>query len=132
MIAVEVATLSPRILVVDDEPLIGALIADMLAAYGHRVTTLTSAADALRMLDAEPFDVILSDIRMPAMDGQTFYGELSRRDPDLARRLVFVTGDIITGEVSEFLDRTGAASLAKPFSLIQLGETVRRVLDSTG
>jgi hypothetical protein len=66
------------------------------------------------------------------MDGQTFYGELSRRDPDLARRLVFVTGDIITDEVSDFLDRTGAASLAKPFSLIQLGETVRRVLDSTG
>jgi CheY-like chemotaxis protein len=129
MTVAEAPVLSPRILVVDDEPAIGALLADMLAAHGHRVRTTTSALDALRALDAEPFDVILSDMRMPAMDGQDFYRELARRRPALARRLVFVTGDAVADEIASFLASTGVPSLAKPFSLVALGEVVRRVLD---
>ena len=61
--------------------------------------------------------------------GDPFYRELARRRPALARRLVFVTGDVVTDEIAAFLASTGVPSLAKPFSLVALGEVVRRVLD---
>ncbi|MBI1958577.1 MAG: hypothetical protein HYS36_05035, partial [Candidatus Rokubacteria bacterium] len=58
---------------------------------------------------------ILSDIKMPELDGPGLYRELERRHPDLASRVIFLTGDRLAPGTAEFLGRTGAPVLTKPF-----------------
>lgn len=120
--------MDPRVLIVDDHPVVASLMADMLTDAGYFVETVSDARMALRRVEAEPFDVILSDVRMPEMDGPAFFGELVRRRPELAERVILITGDLLTDEVAEFLTRTGVPSLGKPFTLGELQETVRRVI----
>jgi len=116
------------ILVVDDEAEVAEVLAEMLSADGHRVETAENGAVALDKLRARgyAYDLILCDLRMPELDGPGLYEELQRRDPRLCRRIVFLTGDVLSPSIAEFLERTGAASLDKPFAL----EEVRRVVRS--
>ena len=113
------------ILVVDDEAEVAEILADLLAAEGHRVTSAANGALALDALRRGMYDVILSDVRMPGLDGPGLYRELERQFPRLVRRFVFVTGDTLTPETREFLDRTGVPSLGKPFD----ADEIRRVID---
>ena len=122
----------PRVLIVDDHRVVAALMADMLTDAGYRVETVTDARMALRRIESESFDVILTDVRMPEMDGPAFFGELVRRRPELAERVILITGDLLTSEIAEFLDRTGVPSLGKPFTLGELQDAVRRVLAGSG
>jgi signal transduction histidine kinase len=116
------------ILIVDDEPEVAGVLADMLSADGHQVETAENGAVALDKLRGrdDAYDLILCDLRMPDLDGPGLYQELERRDPRLCRRIVFLTGDVLSPRITEFLERTGAASLGKPFAL----EEVRRVVQS--
>jgi DNA-binding response OmpR family regulator len=104
-----------RVLVVDDEPWIAEILTAMLAEDGHEVDTADQGLLALGMVQLRPYDLILCDIRMPGLDGPGFYAELERSRPDLMGRILFVTGNRFSPEVEEFLARTGAPSLPKPF-----------------
>jgi CheY-like chemotaxis protein/two-component sensor histidine kinase len=117
-----------RVLVVDDEPVLGELLAELLSSLGHSAVTCTSALTALDLLATQRFDVILSDYRMPRMNGREFYERVRAREPDLARRIVFVTGDVINQETRAFLEAVGNAHLAKPFRPEGIATVVRRVL----
>jgi CheY-like chemotaxis protein len=117
-----------RVLIVHDNPDMATLLAEMLVDAGYQVQTATSARAALHRVDAEPFDLILSDVRMPQMDGPAFYRDLAERHPELARRVIFVTGDLLTTDAAKFLVQSGVPSLGKPFTLYELNDTVRRVL----
>jgi CheY-like chemotaxis protein len=117
-----------RVLIVDDNPDVAGMLAEMLGDAGYQVQTATSGRAALLRLDAEPFDLILSDVRMPQMDGPAFYRDLAERHPDLARRVIFVTGDLLTTDAADFLVQSGVPSLGKPFTLSELNDVVRRVL----
>jgi CheY-like chemotaxis protein len=117
-----------RVLIVDDNPDVATLLADMLIDAGYQVQAATSGPAALLRVDAEPFDLILSDVRMPQMDGPAFYRDLAERHPELAHRVIFVTGDLLTTDAAEFLVRSGVPSLGKPFTLSELNDLVRRVL----
>ena len=68
----------------------------------------------------EPFDVIITDIRMPRSGGREFYESLLRERPDLAAHVIFSTGDTVRGDTLEFLESLGRPYLRKPFSLAQL------------
>jgi len=113
------------LLVVDDDPDVADVIAEMLAADGHRVDRAPNGAVALELLATRTYDAILSDIRMPELDGTALYREVERRHPDLARRFIFLTGDTLSAETSAFLEQHRAPSVTKPFSL----EEVRPVID---
>ena len=113
-----------RVLVVDDEPGIAELLQDLLEAAGHAVTTASSGAEALQCLQAEPFDLIVSDLRMPDIDGAALWREVQARHPALARRVLFVTGDTLSPAAERFVAETGCPSLDKPFSR---GDLMRRV-----
>lgn len=104
-----------RVLVVDDEPWIAEILTAMLTEDGHEVDTADEGLLALGMVQLRAYDLILCDIRMPKLDGPGFYAELERSRPDLMGRILFVTGNRFSPEVEEFLARTGAPSLAKPF-----------------
>jgi PAS domain S-box-containing protein len=112
------------ILVVDDEPEIREALAEILAAAGHRVVKASSGRQALERMAAEHFDVILTDIRMPDLDGRALYQVIEQRWPRHAGRVVFVTGDTLASALREFVSESGRAVLEKPF----LPSEVRRVV----
>ncbi|MFL6661145.1 MAG: PAS domain S-box protein [Rhizobacter sp.] len=117
-----------RVLVVDDEPELAALMRDMLEGAGYEVATGESTAIALELMKAARFDAIVSDLRMPDMDGAAFWREVSARDPLLARRTLFVTGDTLSPNAREFLKASRCPGLEKPFSKEDLLGGVARML----
>ncbi len=119
-----------RILVVDDEPGIAGVVAEVLQLDGHRVETVGDGVTALKKLRDHHFDVIMSDIRMPELDGPGLYREIEQHNPQLLQRLIFLTGDTLTPGTREFLEQTGIPCLSKPFALGEVREIVRRVLQA--
>jgi CheY-like chemotaxis protein len=113
----------PRILVVDDEPFIAQLVADTLMADGHEVDTAANGLLALAQIRRESYDFILSDLRMPDLDGLALYRELESRWPDLLRRMVFMSGTTEDPVYQRFLEQSGVPVLPKPFHL----EDLRRI-----
>jgi two-component system NtrC family sensor kinase len=120
---------SPRtILVVDDEPEVASLIGDALKGAGHSVDTSSTAATTRERLQARRYDAVVADIRMPEMDGPQLYREIERQYPELARHVVFVTGDTLSSTTAAFIRGTGAPVVGKPFEIEDLVRTVNRVL----
>ena len=116
------------ILVVDDEASIAEVLADSFERDGHSVAVAGNGAVALELLERESFDLVVSDTKMPVLDGERFYGEVARRFPALRRRVIFVTGDALSREKRQFLESTGAPFLNKPFDLEELRRLVQSVL----
>jgi two-component system NtrC family sensor kinase len=116
------------ILVLDDEPDIAAVVAEALESDGHQVDVATNAVMALEMLGQRSYDLVVSDTKMPVMDGEAFFVELERRDPTFRRRFIFLTGDVLSREKREFLEGAGAPFLTKPFDLREVRRLVQRVL----
>jgi PAS domain S-box-containing protein len=112
------------ILIVDDEPEIRSTLAEILAGAHHRVVAVSSGREALKRLQVETFDVILTDIRMPDIDGRALYQEILVRWPGLAARVVFITGDTLASTLREFVSESGQPVIEKPF----LPADVRRVV----
>ncbi len=116
------------ILVVDDEPAICKMLTEILAAEGHQVETAATGAVALSKLRERAYDLILSDIKMPELDGRSLYRELARDYPELSRRVIFITGDTLNPATMTFLEQTGAPSLDKPFLLHEVRRVVQQAL----
>ena len=114
------------ILVIDDEPDVAALLADLLKEDGHRVDVVSNGTDGLRSVQEQAYDVILTDVKMPGLDGQGFYEALERTCPGLQHRVVFITGDTMAAATRDFLAQTGVRSVSKPFGL---GEIRQAILD---
>jgi len=113
-----------RVLIVDDEVDIRETLAEILTAAHHRVDTVGSGRDALARIAARRYDVILTDIRMPDLDGRALYQEIERRWPGHGARVVFVTGDTLTSASRDFVAESGRPVIEKPF----LPSEVRRVV----
>ena len=118
------------ILVVDDEPEILESLADILALDGQLVETAANGALALEKLGERVYDVILSDLRMPELDGPNLYRELERRYPVLLRRVIFLTGDTLSPERRTFLEQTAAPIVSKPFAVEEIRRAVQRILET--
>jgi len=117
-----------RVLVVDDEVGVAEALAEMLGRDGHTVDVATDGARALELLAAGPYDVIVSDTRMPVLDGEGFWAELEQRFPRLCRRTIFLTGDVLNSDKRAFLARIGAPFLTKPCDLDEVRRMIRRVV----
>ena len=114
-----------RVLVVDDEPKLGRVIARILAPE-HDVIALTSAQEALdRITAGEGFDLILCDLAMPGVDGIELYERVSSIAPALVERIVMMTGGAFTERTAAFLDRPCIRRLDKPFEPEHLRRLVR-------
>ena len=128
--AAPAAPASARVLVLDDEQSIAELLAEMLDALGHQPTVCLTPRAALEMLQTRPFDLVLSDFRMPGMNGEEFYLALSKITPALAQRVIFLTGDVVNEETQLFLASTGNPHLEKPFQLTRLEAVIAEVLSA--
>jgi PAS domain S-box-containing protein len=130
--SVEVPTVpqSKTILVVDDEPAVADVLAQMLSVDGHQVETATNGASALDKLQERAYDLLLSDLRMPELDGPGLYQELTRRHPGLLQRVIFLTGDTLSPDAQTFLEQTQVPYLSKPFTFAEVRRVVQRVLQA--
>jgi signal transduction histidine kinase/FixJ family two-component response regulator len=120
-----------RVLVVEDEPTVARLIADVLEDEGFQVEVLLDGRQALERAASEPFDLVICDMKMPGLDGQHFYKSLVRSGNPLRERFLFVTGDIVAAQTREFLERNHLPHVAKPFRVEELTEKVHGVLESS-
>jgi len=120
-----------RILVVDDEQIIGSTIRRLLSA--HEVVALTDPREALaRLSGGERFDLVLCDLMMPQLSGMELHEALVAVRPALARRMVFMTGGAFTDRARQFLEGVGNRQLSKPFAPQDLRDQVRAWLASDG
>lgn len=119
-----------RVLVVEDEPTVARLIADVLEDEGLHVDVLLDGREALDRAGREPFDLVICDMKMPGLDGQNFYQSLARAHNPLQERFLFVTGDVIAQQTHDFLERNRLPHVAKPFRVEELTEKVFGLLDS--
>jgi DNA-binding NtrC family response regulator len=116
-----------RVLVIDDEPMIGASLRVALAPQ-HEVLAETVARRALKRLVAggERFDLILCDLMMPGVNGMDFFEELERAAPEVAARVVFVTGGAFTDRARAFVEKARVRCFEKPFDIEALDEEIRK------
>ncbi len=112
-----------RVLVVDDEPLVGRAVSRVLSPP-HRVTLASSGAEALALLQANRYDVVLCDLMMPGLSGMDLHERLARSAPEVANRMIFLTGGAFTDGAREFLARVPNPRIEKPFEPAALRESV--------
>jgi PAS domain S-box-containing protein len=117
-----------RILVVDDEPEVAESLAEILGMDGHDVDLADSGVTALERIAETDYDLILTDLRMPKMDGLTLYREIEKNHPHLCSRIAVVTGNSLEAAASDFLKETGLRWLEKPFAPADIDKVVKEVL----
>jgi CheY-like chemotaxis protein/glycosyltransferase involved in cell wall biosynthesis len=120
-----------RILIVDDDPLLCRWLTEALTTEGHVAEAVDSGRAALARLREAPFDLVLSDLRMPDLDGIALYREIERTHPRMAERVIFVSGNTREPRYQRFLADLADRNLAKPFDLGQLARLVQARLGPT-
>ncbi len=108
------------VLVVEDEAALGAAVSEALIDAGFSVSLASDGIEALERIQERPYDLIVCDLKMPRLDGAAFYRQLEADHAALARRVLFVTGDVAGTEAERFLEETGCRWLPKPFRLKDL------------
>jgi CheY-like chemotaxis protein len=120
---------SPRILIVDDEAPLRRTLERALKGIGCEVVSAADAHLAYQLLDETDFDLVLLDLHMPQMSGDTFYLALTRRWPRLAERIVLMTGDTFPEQEHWPTDLRSCPLLLKPFTLELLRKVVLAALE---
>jgi len=119
---------SRRILVIDDEVDVANAIAEMLKMMGgHHVDEAIDDKKAFELLENNQYDLVISDMRMPGVDGPTLYRQIVARYPNLERRFVFLTGDSFRPETQQFFKDTQALYLIKPCTFEEIETAVTQV-----
>jgi signal transduction histidine kinase len=117
-----------KILVIDDEPLLGDVLRRLFASEHHVVADTEARVALRRMTDGERFDVVFCDLIMPVMTGYELHAELRRLAPAEAEKIVFMTGGAFTPAAREFLASVPNARIEKPFDLTKVRALVRSLL----
>jgi len=117
-----------RILVVDDEPVILSFLSRVLSDEGYEVETVDNASDALERIKSERYSLILLDIKLPGMSGVELYEHIQKIAKSLARRVIFITGDVMGARTTAFLSQAKAHYITKPFDIEQLTSDINRIL----
>ena len=117
-----------RILLVDDNPIVSQLIIDILSLAGYGVDTAPNGIAALEKMEGRRYDLVLTDLHMPEMDGAGLYRELAKRQTHPPQKIIFLTGTAGTSEAHRLVQDTGLPVLRKPFNLVELLELVQKVL----
>jgi CheY-like chemotaxis protein len=112
------------ILVVDDEPAVRRALERVLTRLGHTVQTATSGEAACEALATSQVDLVLMDLRMPGMSGQTLFHSIVARWPHLVTRVIVMTGDPEAQDHHDWLRHNDLPVLTKPFELAQLEQLV--------
>ena len=121
-------TQGATVLVLDDERCISELLSEMLQILGFNPTACNSPAAALELLGKQDFDVILTDFRMPQMNGDEFFRRAVAAKPYLSSRIVFLTGDTVSEETQRFLGGAVIRYLSKPFDIASVQQIIADIV----
>lgn len=105
-----------RCLVVEDEADVADTLRELIEREGYEVSVAPNGIEALHALEREEFDMVVSDLRMPQLNGPELHARLSETHPELVARMAFVTGDTIGDAMGEFARNCGRPVLEKPFT----------------
>ncbi|HEU4400787.1 MAG TPA: ATP-binding protein [Candidatus Polarisedimenticolia bacterium] len=119
---------SLRILVIDDEPALQAFLVSLLRSRGHSVDTAADVPEGIRKIAANGHDLIISDMRMPHGSGKDIYKAVMEKNPRLARRIIFTTGDGASAETKRFLKEAGNEIVLKPFKIEQIDGAIAHTM----
>jgi len=108
---------SKRILVVDDEPEIVDLLAEILSARGYKVDSASNAAGALALVREHIFDAAILDFNLPDMDGVMLHRQIRQMDEELAGNTMFTSGHVQSDQNLEYYRGYGKGFLSKPFEI---------------
>ena len=123
-----VTQIERTVLVVDDEPEIGQLLAEMLRKLGHRFDVKVSGEAAQAALMERDYDAVLCDLRLPGLDGAALYDWMAEHRPHLCERTAFITADTLSATSHRFLVRAGRPVLEKPFVPAELQKLLAQLL----
>ena len=118
-----------RILLVDDEIELAQTLADLLQPEGHEIDLAANGRIALDKLADKTFDYVISDLRMPVLDGPGLYAELSRSMPGYLEHILFVTGDTLSPHVQKFISETPVILVEKPYRLQDVKRALKELHD---
>jgi len=121
---------SVTVLIVDDEEGLRRAVLNFLKRRGIDATAVGDGVEALRVLRERRFDVILSDVRMPGMNGRQFLERLRQEHPAMVSRLILSTGDSFAPDTVALLQESGVPSLVKPFDFAKLETLLREVVSA--
>jgi PAS domain S-box-containing protein len=124
----ETTAADQRVLVVDDEPGLREVLSDILKTCGYAVDAAGNGVEALDLLSAGEYDLIISDLCMPKMDGEKLYRCVREKNLGLATRMIFVTGDTVSPKSRTFLESIGNRWITKPFNISTIEDIVGRAL----
>jgi nitrogen-specific signal transduction histidine kinase len=116
-----------RVLVVDDEQSFRMLLQEALEGEGCQVRAAGNGAEGVACIQEADFDCVISDLRMPVLDGIGLFHEACRLRPGIASRFLFITGEVLSAKDRRFLAECGAARLDKPFALQDLQRLLARL-----
>lgn len=121
-----------KILIADDDPIVRHLLSAQLKELGHHVDTGANGAEALRHCQAESYDLAITDIFMPELDGIELLSKLRRMHPKM--RIIAISGNPRWGaDYLKMCKQLGAdAALEKPFTITQLTETIASLVPLPG
>ena len=117
-----------KILLVDDEEILLEMVRDDLLRHGYEIITANNGEVALRELHQHKVDAICCDIKMPGLNGPQLYEWIRAGRPEYARRIVFMTGDIINESLQHFLEQSQLTCLNKPFALHDMRQAIKDIL----
>ena len=117
-----------RILVVDDEGNLRDVLVEVLKRDGHEVDSAVDGTEGLRRIESVRYDLVITDLRMPGIEGPGLYESLRRCYPDDPPRVIFMSANTGIEEYASFLSGTGEPALEKPFNLADMRQVVIQVL----
>ncbi len=118
------------VLVVDDEPGIRRVLSRALTRLGHTVVLATTGEEACQVLETSQVDVVMMDLRMPSMSGQTLYHAIASQWPELVGRVVVMSGDPEADDHESWLSLHDLPVLPKPFDIAQLLHLITGLTES--
>ena len=123
-------TVAPgRILLIEDEPSVSAFLRAALERRGYEIECSASATDGLQLLATGDFRGVISDFRTPGgITGADVHDWLTRHRPELASRIIFITGDTASADTIALLARNGTPCVEKPFRIHQLIAAVEKTI----
>ena len=124
---------SPRVLIIDDEPSIRSALRRFFTRRGWQVDEAADGAKGLATLLAarNDFTIVISDLKMPDFSGVELHDHVAAVAPDLLDRIIFSTGDVASKDAADFVQRTKCTVLQKPFELRALESLISRMREMT-
>jgi two-component system NtrC family sensor kinase len=118
-----------RLLVVEDDEMVQAMVVRVLEQVGYQVDTSTDGLSAHERIERADYDLIICDVRMPRLNGIDLYKRLASEQSKVLERFLFITGDTVSAETVGFIEANHIPYLGKPFEIEDLLKAVQQELD---